>query len=254
MGQHLHVICCVGATWARWRWVGEGRSGPGLFVVPTCLGCVCSPRSVSDTLAPPPAEEPPPPLRLLCKSSQAPAGGGQGWEASSSSRLCSGNGPLALLVMKGINLQHRQVLGHGLFFAHWRYRSWESRGQSCTRFPRLLPQQPLLPTVGTMSIPTSHPDLVPWTGWASGFSLCLCSSCLVQESPPHLSQSRGHGELTPAWWVPSPAPGVGALPQNKTCSQHSGSFWTFGGFRTRDPFSTFSRFMLLDNSTVFHID
>lgn len=40
-----------------------------------------------------------------------PGPGQVGWEASS--RLCPGNGPLALLVMKGIILQHRQVWGTG---------------------------------------------------------------------------------------------------------------------------------------------
>lgn len=113
--------------WGRQTW-GQ------LWFRPVCSfsllrGCLF-PRKVSDTLILPPVWKAP----QMCTRSLAQVG----WEWEMGSWPRPGNGPVALLLMKGVNLQHRQVLGRGRipgpFITCWKCYSWESQGQSCTVF------------------------------------------------------------------------------------------------------------------------
>lgn len=121
----------------------------------------------------PPVEKAP---WVLCQSSLAQAG--VGWEASS--QPCPGNGPRALLVMKGIHLQHRPVWGTGTL-THWKCHRWERYRRSCASFPRLLPPQPPAHW-GPKAAPTSQPTVCPRDG--GGFQ----GSASVSVSFPGLSR------------------------------------------------------------------
>lgn len=168
--------------WARWRRVGDGY-GPGLFVPPTYSGYVYFPSSVRDTLT----------LPSGCYAKAAWPEQGWGWETSS--RLCPGNGPLALLVTKGINLQHRQVLGHGTRHLLEMPQLGESRAVM-HKLPQMAASAAPPAHWGPDAAPLSHATLCPMDcGGLQGSVSVSVSSWPVQAA----SWSGRHSDLAPMW-------------------------------------------------------
>lgn len=152
------------------------------------------------------------------------------------------------LAMKGVNLQHRQVLGRG--FSSLTGDAAVGRvGDRRAHLPWAAASAAPPASCGDCA-PPSHPGPVPWAAWASGFSLCLCSLLACPRAPlspagTAATQRLGGRQALHRGWGSA---------TRESRSWHPGNFQTFGGFRTGNPFSTFSRFVPLNNSTLFHID
>lgn len=135
--------------------------------------------------------------------------------------------------------------------------SWESRGQSCTRFPRQLPQQPLLhpgdlvqPPNGTVEggshIPPPYSD--PW----SGVSFRVRS--LVSVLFPALSK-QPHLVVQTRWLRAKPCTSRSRSKHKQDPLPVFRELPDFERVSHGNPFSIVSNFMPLDsNSSIFHID
>lgn len=136
----------------------------------------------------------------------------QRWVWETSSQLCPEKGPLSLLVMPGINLQHRQGLGHGhtALTGNATVGRW---GTVLHKLPQVAASAPPSAHWGPYAAPTCHQTLGPMGGGGcqDSVSVCVVVPGLCKQPGLVTQPQRVH-----AWVVPSPAPGAGDPTPNKT--------------------------------------